>query len=65
MHANLIKFIFSAVVNTRMCKQILLHFEHGFSSKAKEARHIRILNKVERSHDFTGFILFMLEIKSL
>ena len=41
MHAYLIKH-YSAVVNIRMCKQILLDLEHGFIHKAKEAHNIRI-----------------------
>ena len=38
---------YSAVVNIRMCKQILLDLEHGFIHKAKEARHIRIVVEIK------------------
>ena len=44
MHANLITIHYFAVVNTRMCKQILLDLEHGFIHKAKEACHIKIID---------------------
>ena len=40
------KINYSEEVNIRMCKQILLDLEHGFIHKAKEARHIRISDKV-------------------